>query len=358
MGTVAPMAPHPTRTFAVLTSRERAEDARRLLLERELLHGEVEPDARDDGVAFPVTDAEAAREVAAEVGGEVVELEDPAHRTPRDPRVRIRRRLMDELPEDALERVPAGWDRVGDAVLLKLPPELEPHRRVVGAAFGEELGADVVLWDRAGIRGALRTPEPREVLWGSPGPTVHVEDGIRYRLDPQRVMWSSGNVSERVRMGRIDASGETVADLFAGVGYLSLPLAVHGGAERVVAVEKNPTSHGFLEENITLNGVEDVVEARCMDNRDLEGEAWADRVLMGYLPRTERFLPTALRIVKPGGVVHYHDSVHAERGVAEAVGELEAAAAERGLAVEVLGSRVVKSVAPGVEHVVVDARVG
>ncbi len=348
----------PTRTFAVLTSRARAEEVRRRLLERSLLHGEIRPEVRDDGVAFPVTDPEAAREVVEAVGGRVVTLEDPTPRSPRDPHVRLRRRLRDVLPGDALEHVPSGWDRVGDAVLLKLPMELAKHRHEVGAAFGEVLDADVVLWDREGVSGALRTPEPREVLWGTPGPTVHVEDGVRYRLDPQRVMWSSGNVSERVRMGRIGARGEVVADLFAGVGYLCLPLAVHGKAAGVVAVERNPVSHGFLEENIELNDVEDVVEARCMDNRDLEGEAWADRVLMGYLPRTERFLPTALRVLKPGGIVHYHDSVHAQRGVAEAIGELEEAAGERGLDVEVLGSRVVKSVAPGVQHVVVDARVG
>ena len=48
-------------------------------------------------------------------------------------------------------------------------------------------------------------------------------------------MFSSGNVSEKARIARLDAGGEVVLDLFAGVGYWTLPLLVHAGAAAAVA---------------------------------------------------------------------------------------------------------------------------
>ena len=55
-------------------------------------------------------------------------------------------------------------------------------------------------------------------------------------------MFSSGNVSEKARIARIDVRGETVLDLYAGIGYWTLPFLVHGRAERVHACEMNPFS--------------------------------------------------------------------------------------------------------------------
>lgn len=39
-------------------------------------------------------------------------------------------------------------------------------------------------------------------------------------------MFSSGNVSEKLRMAGMKCAGETVVDLFAGIGYYVLPFLV------------------------------------------------------------------------------------------------------------------------------------
>ena len=83
----------------------------------------------------------------------------------------------------------------------------------------------------------------------------------------------------------------------------------------------------------------------------------ADRVVLGILHVTHRYLPLALEVLKPGGgVIHYHESVPSELRFERPVKRILQAAA--GWGVEILGKRVVKRYAPGVDHVVIDARVG
>ena len=54
-----------------------------------------------------------------------------------------------------------------------------------------------------------------------------------YKLDPLKVMFSSGNVDEKQRMAHLDCRGETVVDMFAGIGYFTMPLAVRAGRRRL-----------------------------------------------------------------------------------------------------------------------------
>lgn len=61
------------------------------------------------------------------------------------------------------------------------------------------------------------------LLYGQDGWVRHRENGILYCFDATKCMFSSGNVSEKLRMANMDCTGETVVDLFAGIGYFVLP---------------------------------------------------------------------------------------------------------------------------------------
>jgi tRNA wybutosine-synthesizing protein 2 len=249
-----------------------------------------------------------------------------------------------------------GWERYGDVVVVQFLAGVPDERRLAAAAaVGPALGARTVVEDLGVRPGPTRTPRARH-LWGGDTRCLHRENGIVFAFDPLKVMFASGNQAERARMGALDCRGETVVDLFAGIGYFSLPVATRADAARVVACEVNLDAHSFLVENASLNRVQDTVEPLLGDCRDVAPRGAADRVLMGYVHGTEAFLPTALSCLKPaGGIIHYHEAYPQETKFEDARRALAKAAGST-WRLEVVGEREVKSFAPGIDHVCLDAR--
>lgn len=205
------------------------------------------------------------------------------------------------------------------------------------------------------IRGLKREPEV-DVIIGEGTETIHKENHCLFKLDVSRIMWSKGNTTERKRIAGIVQEGETVVDLFAGIGYFSLPIAIHSPVAKIYSVEINPTAYDYLCQNIELNKVSDVIRPLFGDCRDLAPQGVADRVLMGYIGNTHHYLDVALEVLKDdGGVIHYHESVPDKLKFIRPVERIKEAADGRD--VKILNKRVIKKYSPGVYHVVVDAQV-
>jgi tRNA wybutosine-synthesizing protein 2 len=275
------------------------------------------------------------------------------------PAERVRRRVAREAGPEIAGQLPSGYHRLGRVLLLRLPESLRPQFAVIGHAWRQELGVETVLRHAGETVGELRLPRV-ETIAGDGTVTEVVEHGIRYRLDAGQILFARGNRAERHRAGTVTRPGEEVADLFAGIGYFTLPALVHGRARRVWAVEKNPISFRYLGENAALNGVADRIEGRRGDNRELPLPVGAfDRVFLGYLPSAVPWVPRALELLRPwGGTVHVHLVADARGGTAAAEGEVVRAAGRAGASVTRVSGRVVKAYGPGRIHVVVDLTTG
>jgi tRNA wybutosine-synthesizing protein 2 len=255
--------------------------------------------------------------------------------------------------------MPRGYQRLGRVLLLRLPESLRPYYPTIGSAWQSELGVATVLAVVGPVVGELREPRV-EPIAGSMTETEVTEHGVRWRFDAARIMFAAGNRTERRRAGALVRPGETVIDLFAGIGYFTIPAARFGRAREVLAVEKNPVAAGYLASNAELNGVRGQVTIVRGDNRLVElPEGGADRVFLGYLPSSMPWIARAVPLLRPsGGWLHLHTSVDARGAREAAIRDAELALVDAGARpVEPLSAREVKPYGPGRTHVVVDAHV-
>ncbi len=189
-----------------------------------------------------------------------------------------------------------GFTMIGTIALLEGEEPTEDQVRQVR----EWKNPTGILWLRA-RKGTLRLPDVR-LVYGESSVVTHREMGIVYRLDPSQVMFSRGNRLEKARMMRITRKGERVADMFAGIGQFSLPLAKAGA--KVHAMELNPVAYGYLCKNIEENGLSGQMTAEYGDSRDLLF-GWYDRIVMGHFDAPD-LLSAATGHILPGGTIHLH----------------------------------------------------
>jgi tRNA wybutosine-synthesizing protein 2 len=229
--------------------------------------------------------------------------------------VRVSESCDREIPERKRYRG-RGYYLVGDIAVLHGE---EPARHEIDeiAGFCHPRG---ILWIKS-LLDITRTPETK-MVWGSGGEVSHKEAGLSYILDPEKVMFSMGNREEKARIARMVRNSplpERVADMFAGIGYFSLPLA--GAGADVHAMEINPVAFGYLVRSIEANNLSGRITPSLGDCRKLLAGTY-DRIVMGHFDAVA-MLPDALRHAVSGSIIHVHSIGPAEeqiRALAEGAG--------------------------------------
>jgi len=235
-----------------------------------------------------------------------------------------------------------GFYMIGDvAVIHGARPAPEQVNEII--RFRTPRG---VLWIES-LNEVTRTPRA-EILFGTAGEVHHRESGYTFVLDPGKVMFSQGNRTEKMRIAGLIRAGpgnERVADMFAGIGYFSIPAA--GAGARVHAMEINPVAFTYLERNIRENHFSGLIEATPGDCRDLLTGTY-DRILMGHFDAITRF-PYALQHAKTGSTIHLHS-------IGPVEGQIRAALESAGFSATIQVHKV-KKYRPHAWHVVQDVSI-
>uniref|UniRef100_A0A7C3UL47 tRNA(Phe) (4-demethylwyosine(37)-C(7)) aminocarboxypropyltransferase n=1 Tax=Geoglobus ahangari TaxID=113653 RepID=A0A7C3UL47_9EURY len=245
----------------------------------------------------------------------------------------------------------ADFKRIGDLAIIKLPKELMEFKYKIAEEIFRNYKVRAIWLDR-GKKGMLRKPE-MELLIGEGSETIHTENNCKFKLDVTKVMFSLGNQFEKMRVAKLVEDGEIVLDMFAGIGYFSIPVAKHSKAKRIYAIEINWDAYTYLLENIKLNNVKNIIPV-LGDSKQVTPEDFADRVIMGHI-FAEDFIPTAIKAIRDEGVIHYHESTPV-KVIDRPIRRIKYYAEKMGASVEIIGFRKVKNYAPNVYHVVVDAK--
>ncbi|MCK4348982.1 MAG: class I SAM-dependent methyltransferase family protein [Thermoplasmatales archaeon] len=272
---------------------------------------------------------------------------------------KIKESLSKQIPKNLVRKIPDKWEKTGEVLTIKLPTDLKNYEKEIGEVYAMILNCKTVLNDIGGISGVYREPNVAVIYGSTNTETIHKENGIKYKLDPQRTMFSSGNMDERLRMANISNTGETVVDLFAGIGYFTIPMAVYSKPKKIFACEINPVSYDYLCANIILNNVTSLVEPLKGDNRKISPKNVADRVLLGYFGDTHDFIPTALDCLKNHtGIIHYHDKFPEDVVPDDPLKIVKKIAEKYDRNAQLLKYKHVKTYAPGISHFVLDIQIG
>lgn len=278
--------------------------------------------------------------------GLIIDVEDQKIKT-------LREQLKTKIPEIDVKRIMKSYEQLGDIIIVIIPKEYGELRDFIGKSFYESFECQTVL-EKGFISGEFRIPYYKKIT-GDGFVTIHKENGILYKIDLSKVMFSSGNIAERIRMSNVSSPDETIIDMFSGIGYFTLPLAKYGKS-MVWALEKNPESFDLLLENIHLNKLVGRIMPINTDCLDFNPDFKADRIIMGYFSDDEKFLLKALDMVKEGGIIHYHNTMP-EKSESYLKKNIEMILSKKGRTLKPLYYRKIKKYSPGIWHIVFDFKV-
>jgi tRNA (guanine37-N1)-methyltransferase len=134
--------------------------------------------------------------------------------------------------------------------------------------------------------------------------TRYKEYGCIYKTDLRKAYFSPRLSYERLRIAGLVQKGETVLNMFAGVGCYSIAIAKHSEPLKVISIDVNPSAFQYLIENIRLNRAETIViplqgDAKTLTEEKLQN--FADRVIMPLPEKAYEYLDYALLALKPAG---------------------------------------------------------
>ncbi|MEM3153716.1 MAG: class I SAM-dependent methyltransferase family protein [Candidatus Bathyarchaeia archaeon] len=271
--------------------------------------------------------------------------------------------LEDKLPPHLLACVPRAMDIVGDIAIIEIPPELEAHKMEIGNAILQiHKNLRTVLAKAGAVKGEYRTREYTIIAGEPKTETIHKEHGCLYHVDLAKAYFSPRLSHEHKRVASMVKEGETVIDMFAGVGPFSILIAKNHERVRVYAIDINPEAIALLEKNVRLNRVEGKVHPILGDAKQIVKQKLreqADRIIMNLPEKAIEFVGAACEALKPeGGTIHFYGFVTAEDPMEKLELRFKEEVKKFGRTVaKILHSRTVRETAPYEWQAVLDAEI-
>ena len=263
------------------------------------------------------------------------------------------------LSEKEIEDLYGAFDQVGDIIILRIPDSLVPKKKTIGKVLLERVKtAKSVFYQSSPVSGDFRTRKLELLAGEDKTETEYKEHGCRFKVDVEKAFFSPRLSTERDRIANLVKDGETVINMFGGVGMFSI-IAAKKKKCVVYNIDINPSATKLCEQNIKINKLVGKVESLTGDAaKIIEGQlsGKGDRVLMLLPEKSDEFLDAAIKAAKKNGIIHYYCHIHSDKK-----NEVGRIAKEHFLDVmkiktEVLGSKIVRPVGPRFYQAVVDAK--
>lgn len=277
----------------------------------------------------------------------------------------IRKALMGVVPEEDLKSIYNSYDIIGDIAVVHLNEDSQKYgQEIAQAIMKAHRNVKVVLGQVSPVHGEFRLRKLVHLAGENRTTTIHRESGCLFVVDLNKCYFSPRLFYERLRIAMLVGHGETVLNMFAGVGCFSIVIAKKSGVGKVYSVDINPDAVRFMQENVRLNSVYGRVIPIEGDAKEAAQRLRqkVNRVLMPLPEKALDYLPYAVEALKPGcGWIHYYDFEHAYKGedpVEKVKHKVRGKLESLGAAFNFQFARVVRSTGPNWHQVVLDISVG
>lgn len=259
-------------------------------------------------------------------------------------------------------QVYSAFDQIGDIVIIKIPDELMPKKKLIAdAILANVKTAKAVFAQVSPVRGDFRVRDLEFIAGENRTITEYKEHACRFKVDVAKTYFSPRLSTERQRIADMVSCNETIVNMFAGVGTYSVVIAKANKTCKVYSIDSNSAASELDQINAKLNKVQDRVVSICGDAAEVIKNrlAWqADRVLMPLPEKASEFVDSAVLALKEKGIVHYFAHIKADyKKAAQGSGLLDAHDAFAKYDHQVLEIRVVREVGPRIYQIVADVSV-
>jgi tRNA (guanine37-N1)-methyltransferase len=227
--------------------------------------------------------------------------------------------LANKLEPHQLKKIYKTFDIVGDIAIIRVPEPLQHHSRLIAKAIMGRHGEVKSVWRQVGsVSGDYRLRSLEHIFGKETTETLYKEYGCVYKTDLRKTYFSPRLSYERLRITGLIKKGETVLNMFAGVGCYSIAIAKYSEPLKVYSIDVNPYAFQYLRENIRINRAEKTVVPIQGDAKKIikqnRLQNVVDRVLMPLPERAYEYLNYALYALRPaGGWIHYYDFEYANK---------------------------------------------
>lgn len=272
----------------------------------------------------------------------------------------LKKALESILSPQESEDLISAFDQIGDIIIVRIPDSLLPKKKLIGETLLNEVKiVKSVFYQASPVEGDFRTRNLEILAGEDKTETEYKEFGCRFRVDVANAFFSPRLSTERERIANLIEDGETMVNMFAGVGMFSI-MAAKKKKCTVYSLDINPVASRLCEKNIELNKLSGKVISINGDTSKIIEERLenkSDRTLMLLPERSDEFLESAIKTTKDGGIIHYYSHIHADKksdaGKLSEKHYLEVSPVKS----KILTSKIVRPVGPRYYQTVVDVKI-
>ncbi len=271
--------------------------------------------------------------------------------------------LEGKLKPEILDELPKSIDIIGDIAVIETSPSIEKYKKEIGEGLLKtNINLKTVLSKAGPISTKYRIRNYKFVAGINKTDTEHKEFGSRYFIDLEKAYFSPRLSFEHERVASQVREGETIVDMFSGVGPFTILAAKKNTKIKIYAIDINSYAVQFLLKNIKLNKIEKKVTAIFGEAKDIglrHFQKSANRIIMNIPQESGKFVGVACKMLKQeGGLIHYYTFMDDSSSMRKEIRRLRGliSSADRDIE-DILHSKKVKNIAPYTWQIVIDVRI-